>query len=74
MTKARCPKCDGVIETLDEVSHTTQGAGEVVLVCCPSCHAALGAVKARTVERAFQDAGQKAADFLGRLSEKIQTR
>ena len=71
MAEASCPKCENAITTVDEVAITTTLAGDVLLVCCPTCHAVLGAVKSRPVERAVEDVGRQAFDFLGKLTEKM---
>ena len=72
MSEAKCPKCASAVVSLEEVPLSTQGAGDVLLLCCPVCHTALGTVKARPVEKAMENAGRQAVDFLGRLSERLQ--
>jgi hypothetical protein len=74
MVEARCAKCESVIVSLEEIPQPTQGAGDVLLLCCPQCHSVFGVVKARPVEKVFEDAGRQAADFLGKLTERMQQR
>lgn len=74
MAEAKCPKCESAILSIEEIPLPSQGAGDILLVCCPACHTTLGAVKARPMEKAFEDAGRQAVDFLGKLTERMGPR
>ncbi len=69
-----CPSCKTSISNIEEQPLNTRRSGEILLMCCPSCHVVLGIVKARPVERVFEDAGRQVVDVIGRLADKMQTR
>ena len=72
MTQAKCPSCEASVDSLAEVSFESDRAGELLALCCPSCHAVFGVVKARPVERAVEDAGRQVVSALGRLADRMQ--
>ncbi len=72
MAEPKCPSCQAAVVTVDEMPIQSQGAGECILLCCPACHAILGAVKSRPAEKVLEDAGRQAVDFFGKMAEKMQ--
>ena len=74
MAEPKCPGCKASVVAFEEQPIVAQGAGEMVALCCPSCHVILSVVKARPVEKAVEDAGRQVFDALGRMADKLQPR